>query len=469
MKLKSTPIMMAASLLLCAGLAFAPDMAAAGSNGGGNGGGFGHGGGGRPSFAGPRMQMHNGGVHNFNGGMRFNKSFASHPRNLHFNKSYQHNFKSYKHNVPGKSLQGKPKFVSKPFKEHHPKKPAWNPQALKAKAAAPNAFFKQKYGGKFDGHHHHHHHRWYGPVFWPYYWGDYYSYAFWPNDYYDVYWGYGPDTLVWGAFWPQGESIYDDNVQDDDYAGDIYRPYRRRGANAAPAKANAAVVDQTCSGFAPGVSDLPIQQLEKVVDATEEQRSTLNDLKAATARASDILKQSCATETPLTPVSRLDAMQKRLQAMEEANATIKEPLAHLFSLLTDRQKNRLAAISDQGKRRRAPAKAINVVQLCTSQAGFANAPVEQISSAIELTDAQKAELDKLRTASAEASEGLKASCPTAVPDAVDARLDAAQQRVTALIHAVDTVRPAVRDFYASLTDEQKAALSVQSGQPRNRG
>ena len=54
----------------------------------------------------------------------------------------------------------------------------------------------------------------------------------------------------------------------------------------------------------------------------------------------------------------------------------------------------------------------------------------------------------------------------------DGRLDAAQQRVTALITAVDTVRPAVRDFYASLTDEQKAALSIQPGEKQtanNRG
>jgi len=37
--------------------------------------------------------------------------------------------------------------------------------------------------------------------------------------------------------------------------------------------------------------------------------------------------------------------------------------------------------------------------------------------------------------------------------------------VAALIEAVDTVRPAVRDFFASVTDEQKAALRQQS--PRN--
>ena len=61
---------------------------------------------------------------------------------------------------------------------------------------------------------------------------------------------------------------------------------------------------------------------------------------------------------------------------------------------------------------------------------------------------------------------LKTSCPASTPDTLDARLDAAQQRVAALIGAVGTVRPAVRDFYASLTDEQKAALSIQAAPSR---
>ncbi len=50
----------------------------------------------------------------------------------------------------------------------------------------------------------------------------------------------------------------------------------------------------------------------------------------------------------------------------------------------------------------------------------------------------------------------------------DGRLGAASQRLNALMGAVNTVRPAVRDFYASLTDEQKAALSIQPAL-QNRG
>ena len=68
-------------------------------------------------------------------------------------------------------------------------------------------------------------------------------------------------------------------------------------------------------------------------------------------------------------------------------------------------------------------------------------PAEQIASTIQLTDAQKEELEKLKAASAKALDGLKASCPAAVPDTLNGRLDSAQQRLTALITAVERFAP----------------------------
>ena len=49
-----------------------------------------------------------------------------------------------------------------------------------------------------------------------------------------------------------------------------------------------------------------------------------------------------------------------------------------------------------------------------------------------------------------------------MPDTIQGRLDAAQKRIKTLSQAIDAVRPAVQDFYASLTDEQKAALVIHS-------
>jgi hypothetical protein len=336
-----------------------------------------------------------------------------------------------------------------------------------------NAFFNtSKFGGRefktgwLDHFGHRFGFRWHGAIFWPFFFGDYFSFLFWPYGYYHVFWGYGPDALLWGAFWPYGEFPYDYGDEDDTaYSGELYYngPYRSRRLAAEIWAQEHAAAAETCTGFAPGISDLPIQQLEKIIDATAVQREAFKDLKAATAKASDILRQSCPSETPLTPLSRLDAMRDRLQAIEEATGVLKAPLLHLYGLLSGAQKKRLeaSALPDARPIEAARARDGNAGSLCTAQAGFANVPADQIASIIKLTEPQKQELERLKAVSARASEGLKASCPPSVPDTILGQLDAVQKRVAGLIQAAGTIRPAVRDFYASLTDEQKAALVVQ--------
>ena len=310
--------------------------------------------------------------------------------------------------------------------------------------------------------------RWAGAVFWPYAFGDYFSYAMWPDDYSDSFWGYGPDALLWGTFWPYGEFAGETGDVAIGSRGDIYNREPALAAKA-PAATGMAELAQTCGGFAPGVSDLPIQSLEKIAGTAGDDRAALRDLQDASAKASDILKQSCSSETPLTPVARLDAMQHRLQAMEQAGETVRGPLLRFYGSLTDDQRQRLNALANTNAQRRsktARADSMDISALCTSQAEFTNVPTDEIGNTVSLDGAQKQQLAALKAASALASDELKGSCPSAIPNTVDGRLDAAQKRVTALIQAVNTIRPAVRDFFASLTDEQKATLNMQAEAPK---
>jgi LTXXQ motif family protein len=334
-----------------------------------------------------------------------------------------------------------------------------NAQFKQATFVKQNAWSNKVWGSR-ELHPRSHRFRWHGPVFWPYFFGDYFCYALWPDDCDDIFWGYGPDVVEWGTFWPYGETGYDDEAA---YlaadAGRIYVPSRT--AASAAGKGSEAFAE-ICTGFAPGVSELPTQKLEGIIYATNEQRTALEDLKAAAARASDILKKACPSEPPLTPLARLDTMQGRLKAMEQANATVKGPFLRLYGLLTDEQKRRLAAASKPSSPEKpARSKTMSVAELCRSQAKFTRVPADQILRTIELTHEQQVHLNKLRAASAKASEELKTSCPPATLRTIEARLDAAQQRLEALIAAIDTLRPAIRDFYASLTDEQKARLNLQ--------
>ncbi len=441
------------------------------------------------SFSVPEAWGHNfsmpssGGVHfapRTFGGNGFQRFHGNSFQRFH-NNSHIKNYKAYKGSHPSqtkkfKSLSGTNNnaLIKKQGSAQYFKKLSLNQKFKKASISNKNIWANKVWGGKDWHHHHDHWFRWSGAVFWPYFEGDYFCYGFWPDDCSDVYWGYGPDTLVWGAFWPYGEYYADEPAPNE--ANDAGGNSGLFGFSAQTAskprglkQPDASTVAEACSGFAPGVSDLPIQKLEGIVDASDEQRTALADLKAALAHASDILRKACPSEPPLTPVARLDAMEHRLQAMVRANVAVKDPFVHLYGLLTDEQKKRLQAVSKPApKPQLANAKNTDIAGLCTSQASLTTVPAEQISATLTLTGEQQQALEKLKAASAQASDELKNSCPPSIPDTLEGRLNAAQQRVAALIGALDTVRPAVTSFYATLTDEQKATLSIQPA-PQKRG
>jgi len=79
---------------------------------------------------------------------------------------------------------------------------------------------------------------------------------------------------------------------------------------------------------------------------------------------------------------------------------------------------------------------------------------------LKLNPQQKPSLDQLSTASLKAATELEKSCPTETPQNPADRLDAITKRLNAMIEAVNTIRPALNNFYASLSDDQKARFNV---------
>ena len=45
---------------------------------------------------------------------------------------------------------------------------------------------------------------WVGPVFWPFAWGDMFSFAWWPYAATAPFWNYNVDYIMGGLFWPNG-------------------------------------------------------------------------------------------------------------------------------------------------------------------------------------------------------------------------------------------------------------------------
>jgi len=351
---------------------------------------------------------------------------------------------------------------------------------------------------------------WAGPVFWPFFFGDALTFALWPYASYDPFFAYGSDLLLTSIFWPgplfspyyannpysYGESpySYEENGLFNIYGnapapyangyasyGNGYASYgggyggrHHRGHNRLYAAHSVAHTNieagsssaQACGGLAPGVLSLPIDQIERAIRPTDTQVAMLNDLKAASAKADDILRASCQAEVPLTPIARLDAVLKRIQAMSEAVQSLGPPLMTLYNSLDDEQKDRFASIGTQSKYRRAriareESPASNLGGLCKLQTeNFTQLPVQRIEEAIKPAGHQNAGFDALKAASAKAAAGLDSSCPADIPQTLTDRLDAVGKRLDALAGAVATVKPALTDFYNSLTDEQKARFNV---------
>jgi len=55
---------------------------------------------------------------------------------------------------------------------------------------------------------------------------------------------------------------------------------------------------------------------------------------------------------------------------------------------------------------------------------------------------------------------IKASCPSARPATPPDRLAAEGRHLQAMLAAVQAIRPALADFYGSLSDEQKARFNT---------
>ena len=108
-----------------------------------------------------------------------------------------------------------------------------------------------------------------------------------------------------------------------------------------------------------------------------------------------------------------------------------------------------------------------LTQMCGADSrDIAGLPIDQIQQAIQPTADQSAALDDLANASLKAAQALKAACPADIALTAPSRLAAMQQRIEAMIAAVQTVQPPLEKFYGLLNDEQKARLNALGNDQR---
>ncbi len=283
---------------------------------------------------------------------------------------------------------------------------------------------------------------WVGPLFWPFAYHDIYDYTIWGDGI--GFWAYGYGDIYAGIFAPYGQ---------DDLAGyTAPGPSGRRHRRVPP-------LQQLCGDDSREIAGRPIDQIQQAVQPTEAQRAALDDLANASVSAAQIVRASCPTQTASTAPARLAAMQERLQAMIKAELAVQPPLEKFYGLLDDEQKARLNALAEDRRKISATNRA-RQAQGCQAEPSAAlKWPADEIEAGLHLNDTQSAALEVLQDTSASAVELLNAECR---PDAMTppARLAAVNRRLDAMLQAVKLVGDALEDFYANLSDEQKAQFEA---------
>jgi hypothetical protein len=304
---------------------------------------------------------------------------------------------------------------------------------------------------------------WLGPVFWPYAYFDIFEYTFWPYAYDPGYWAYAyddfVDTVFWGADSPYSAYARLGPGEYPEPGGAISGSRLRERPSVSP-----QVLRQLCGDPEKGITAWPIASIVQAVRPTPEQRALLDELKSAAAKAAAAFKESCGDSYPMTPPGRLRAMTNRISATLEAVRIVRPALERFYSSLNDEQQARFNALGPHiGERsQQQPQQDANAgPDTCGApKSGLTQLPIERIDAVIHPAGSQKAALDRLSGATKKAVQGLQAACPDNVPLTPVGRLEAMEKRLEAMLHAAKLVQPALDEFYATLSTEQKARFNT---------
>src|SRR6476619_1001446 len=223
---------------------------------------------------------------------------------------------------------------------------------------------------------------WIGPVFWPYAYYDFFDYVYWPYAY-DDFWPYAYDDIYYGIYGPY--AYYDPyGVPGRSGRGVSYRRYGvSSGRYAATTNGPGRRAAEVCSNQAPELTDWPIERISEVVQPTDAQRPALDELKAASAKAIEMLQSACPEDLPSIPTGRLAAMESRLQVMLAAVQTVRPALERFYKSLSDEQKARFNAIAPTNNRDATAKDQYDLAKLCNEKTpGATDLPIDRIAQAV---------------------------------------------------------------------------------------
>ena len=93
-----------------------------------------------------------------------------------------------------------------------------------------------------------------------------------------------------------------------------------------------------CSPRMAGFAEWRLDRMEQVIKPSEAQRAKFDEFKAASKKAAETMRTACAADVPTTMVGRMEAVEKRLEAMLGAVKTVRPAFEAFYAMLSDEQK-----------------------------------------------------------------------------------------------------------------------------------
>jgi len=169
---------------------------------------------------------------------------------------------------------------------------------------------------------------------------------------------------------------------------------------------------EVCSNQAPELTDWPIERISEVVQPTDAQRQALDELRAASAKAIEILQSGAQRILPSIPTGRLSAMESRLQVMLAGCQTVRPELERLLRSLSASRRH-ASTKRATGLMPTPPARTNAILaKFCDEKVVQRHRPADRPHRPKRSAHADAAgRALRLKDASAKATESLKVSCP----------------------------------------------------------
>ena len=190
------------------------------------------------------------------------------------------------------------------------------------------------------------------------------------------------------------------------------------------------------------------------------QLQQMQKLGGALGFASDYLAKACPSEIPQDSAARLQLMEWQIEKLAEALDFVRPPLQELEQSLNDTQRARFGVPLSTAAAAIHPDRANNMAPACAQAPTKVDASIEQISLAVQPTDAQRDAMDGLKQAFRNAANELDANCPLSVSGDPLARLGATEARLDATWRALVSIQTALADFETKLSAEQRVRFDA---------